>query len=180
MEEVGWAFLTQMTFLSIHPLIIVFVCAGEFGIVYRAQLFLDSSDSPTVVAAKTVQGPWFVKLVNFSPYFQKFLFCCAGAIDKEEVDDLLKESLKMKQFDHPNVMGLMGVCVDAGPNPFLILPFMSGGSLLSYLRMHQYELLLPTERADESDVCFLMNSSIMVHAQSCKLVQELMYASNLH
>ena len=91
----------------------------------------------------------------------KFLFWFAGAVDKEEVDELLKESLKMKQFDDPNVMGLMGVCVDAGPDPVLILPFMSGGSLLSYLKMHRYELILPTDKADESDVCYLMESSIL-------------------
>ena len=89
----------------------------------------------------------------------KFWFCFAGAVDKEEVDDLLKESLKMKEFSHPNVMDLLGVCVDAGASPFLILPFMSGGSLLSYLKMHRYELLL-TDKADETDVCFPMNTGL--------------------
>lgn len=25
----------------------------------------------------------------------------------------------MKQLDHPNVMGLIGVCIDAGPAPYI-------------------------------------------------------------
>ena len=161
-----------MAFLSICPFIAVSLCAGEFGLVYRAQLFLESSDSPTVVAAKTVQGAQLCQIGQFYQIYLKFLLYFAGAVDQEEVDDLLRESLKMKQFDHPNVMGLMGVCVDAGPSPFLILPFMSGGSLLSYLKMHRYELLLPIDKADESDVCYLMKSSVALPAQSYKLVYD--------
>ena len=44
------------------------------------------------------------------------------------------EILKMKHFDHPNVMTLIGVCVSIGGGPAIIMPFMENGSLLSYLR----------------------------------------------
>ena len=41
----------------------------------------------------------------------------------------------MKDFNHPNVLGLAGVCFDTPDGyPFLILPFMVNGSLKDYLR----------------------------------------------
>ena len=60
----------------------------------------------------------------------------------------MEESLKMKQFSHPNVMYLIGVCMDAGPAPYIVMPFMANGSLLSYLRKERPNLLL-NETADE-------------------------------
>ncbi len=39
-------------------------------------------------------------------------------------------------------MTLIGVCLDGGPEPFLILPFMANGSLASYLRKQQYNLVV--------------------------------------
>ena len=55
----------------------------------------------------------------------------------------MDESVKMKRFDHPNVISLIGVCVDAGIAPYLIMPFMANGSLLSYLKRNREELVLP-------------------------------------
>ena len=60
----------------------------------------------------------------------------------------MEESLKMKQFNHPNIMNLIGVCMDAGPAPYIVMPFMANGSLLSYLRKERSNLLLD-ETADE-------------------------------
>ena len=63
----------------------------------------------------------------------------------------MKESLLMKDFQHRNVMGLLGVCLDAGPAPYLVLPYMANGDLLSYLKAHREELVLSTE-AKENEV----------------------------
>ena len=57
-------------------------------------------------------------------------------------------TMEMKQFNHPNVMNLIGVCMDAGPAPYIVMPFMANGSLLSYLRKERPNLLL-NETADE-------------------------------
>ena len=59
--------------------------------------------------------------------------------------------MKMKRFSHPNVINLIGVCTDAGPAPYIIMPFMANGSLLSYLKQHRPELMLP-DTADDDDV----------------------------
>ena len=53
----------------------------------------------------------------------------------------------MKELCHPNVMNLLGVCLDAGPTPYIVLPFMENGDLLSYIKKHR-ESLLVTECDD--------------------------------
>ncbi len=40
----------------------------------------------------------------------------------------------MKSFDHPHVLSLIGVSIDTGKAPFIVMPFMFNGSLLAYLR----------------------------------------------
>ena len=48
-------------------------------------------------------------------------------------------------------MNLIGVCMDAGPAPYIVMPFMANGSLLSYLKKERPNLLLD-ETADEDVV----------------------------
>ena len=48
----------------------------------------------------------------------------------------------MKELCHPNVMNLLGVCLDAGPTPYIVLPFMENGDLLSYITKHRKSLLV--------------------------------------
>ena len=67
----------------------------------------------------------------------------------------MTESMKMKEFEHPHVLGLIGVCIDAGPAPYIVMPFMANGSLLSYLRKERPNLLLD-ETADEDLVRVLV------------------------
>ena len=43
----------------------------------------------------------------------------------------------MKKLDHPNVLPLLGVCVESNcesGSPFMILPFMCNGDLKSYIK----------------------------------------------
>ena len=48
----------------------------------------------------------------------------------------------MSKFDHPNVLTLTGVCLDGGPAPFIIMPFMTNGSLLAYLTKNRAVLVI--------------------------------------
>ena len=59
----------------------------------------------------------------------------------------MKELTTMLSFDHPNVMTLIGMCLDRKA-PLIIMPFMSNGSVLEYVRKHKHELLLTTESSD--------------------------------
>ena len=60
----------------------------------------------------------------------------------------------MMSFDHPHVLGLIGICVDAGPAPYLVMPFMANGSLLAYLRSNRQSLVFP-QNEDEENVRYM-------------------------
>ncbi len=73
-----------------------------------------------------------------------------GFLQKELVTDLLKECAKMQELDHPNILPLRGVCLDGGPAPYIIMPFMANGSLLGHLRENGESLVLhPTTNLDK-------------------------------
>ncbi|XP_053866168.1 tyrosine-protein kinase receptor UFO [Malaclemys terrapin pileata] len=103
---------------------------GEFGSVMEGQLNQD--DSVLKVAVKTM----------------KIAICT-----RSEMEDFLSEAVCMKEFDHPNVMKLLGVCLQSTesegyPSPVVILPFMKHGDLHSFLlysRLGDSPLYLPTQ-----------------------------------
>ncbi|XP_077192386.1 tyrosine-protein kinase Mer isoform X2 [Paroedura picta] len=88
---------------------------GEFGSVMEGSLS-NPNGSTQKVAVKTM------KLDSFS---------------QREIEEFLREAACMKDFDHPNVIKLLGVCIEPGsqqvPKPMVILPFMKYGDLHSFL-----------------------------------------------
>ena len=65
------------------------------------------------------------------------------------VRELLQECAKMYDFNHTNVLTLTGVCLDGGTAPYIVMPFMANGSLLSYLKKHRNKLVvLPQNEQD--------------------------------
>ena len=56
--------------------------------------------------------------------------------DKEKI---LKEVTTMLSFAHPNVMSLIGVCFDEEV-PLIIMPYMSKGTVLGYVKQNQEKL----------------------------------------
>jgi serine/threonine protein kinase len=68
------------------------------------------------------------------------------------VRDMLKECSRMSLFDHVNVLTLKAICLDGGPSPYIIMPFMANGSLLAYLKKNRKILLVSSEDADSDDV----------------------------
>ncbi|XP_074803310.1 tyrosine-protein kinase Mer isoform X1 [Natator depressus] len=94
---------------------------GEFGSVMEGHL---SQPSGTVqkVAVKTM------KLENFS---------------QREIEEFLSEAACMKDFDHLNVIKLLGVCIELSsrqiPKPMVVLPFMKYGDLHSFLLRSRFE-----------------------------------------
>ena len=73
------------------------------------------------------------------------------------MEEVIEESLKMMKLNHPNVMDLLGVCLDAGPAPFIVLPYMKNGSVNNYLKQNRTSLLLTQQAEDEqvSDPMFI-------------------------
>ena len=58
----------------------------------------------------------------------------------------------MSKFDHPNVLPLIGVCLDGGPAPFIIMPFLMNGSLLAYLKKNRGALVVTCDNKDNDEV----------------------------
>ena len=60
----------------------------------------------------------------------------------------------MSKFKHSHVMGLIGVCLDAGSAPYIIMPYMANGSLLKWLkRERKYIVVLDDIDEDEVNSC---------------------------
>uniref|UniRef100_A0A8C4ZLX2 receptor protein-tyrosine kinase n=1 Tax=Gadus morhua TaxID=8049 RepID=A0A8C4ZLX2_GADMO len=103
---------------------------GEFGSVVEGHLRRPNGTSEKV-AVKTM------KMDSFS---------------QKEIDEFLNEAACMKDFHHPNVIRLQGVCLEEGsghfPKPMVILPFMKHGDLHSFLlrtRLGDSNVFLPTQ-----------------------------------
>ena len=75
-----------------------------------------------------------------------------------EVDKFVEESLKMSRFKHAHVMGLIGVCLDAGHAPYIVMPYMANGSLLQYLRRERKNLVF-VEGTDDDEVTIAFNQN---------------------
>ncbi|MGH0191452.1 UNVERIFIED_CONTAM: hypothetical protein FKN15_061432, partial [Acipenser sinensis] len=104
---------------------------GEFGSVMEGHL-KQADGSSQKVAVKTM------KLDNFS---------------QREIEEFLSEAACMKDFCHPNVIKLLGVCLEISsrenlPKPMVILPFMKYGDLHSFLlhsRLNESPQFLPLQ-----------------------------------
>ncbi|XP_017877992.1 tyrosine-protein kinase Fer isoform X2 [Ceratina calcarata] len=80
---------------------------GNFGDVYKAQL----KTCKTEVAVKT----------------------CKVTLPDEQKRKFLQEGRILKQYDHPNIVKLIGICVQKQPI-MIVMELVPGGSLLPYLR----------------------------------------------
>ena len=70
----------------------------------------------------------------------------------------MRESAKLQRFDHPNVLSLVGVCIDAGEAPYIVMPFMINGSLLTYLRKERHKFITITDTHEDENLMVCMNN----------------------
>uniref|UniRef100_A0A8C6UVH3 receptor protein-tyrosine kinase n=1 Tax=Neogobius melanostomus TaxID=47308 RepID=A0A8C6UVH3_9GOBI len=122
---------------------------GEFGSVVEGQ-FRQPDGVSEKVAVKTM------KLDSFS---------------QREIEEFLNEAACMKDFDHPNVIRLLGVCLEMGPGnfpkPMVILPFMKYGDLHSFLlcsRLGESPMYLPTQTL----LKFMVDIALGMEYLSCR------------
>ena len=76
-----------------------------------------------------------------------------GDFDQVQVVKFVEEIMKMSRFKHSHVMGLIGVCLDTGSAPYIIMSYMANGSLLKYLKKERNNLVIYGEM-DEDEVVF--------------------------
>ena len=74
-----------------------------------------------------------------------------GFFDNASIASLVDEIVRMKDFQHLNVLTLMGVALDNRNSPCLVMPYMSNGSLVEYLRRESVreELLMKADAEEE-------------------------------
>ena len=75
---------------------------------------------------------------------------------------LAKEVSTMLSFEHTNVMSLIGVCID-GEMPLLIMPFMSNGSVLDFIKRRKVEFLLTSKATEQEVSSIIYNIVMLVH-----------------
>lgn len=78
----------------------------------------------------------------------------------------------MSNFKHPNVLSLIGVSTDMGPAPCVIMPLMSRGSLLSYLKSERPNLIV-TKASDEEMIMNVKKYLLSICLQVAKGVSYL-------
>ncbi|XP_033644028.1 hepatocyte growth factor receptor-like isoform X1 [Asterias rubens] len=82
---------------------------GHFGCVYLGKLWQEGSSFQ--VAIKTL---------------------LRGETD--DISNFLREGIMMKDFKHPHVLQLIGVCINKNNLPLVVLPYMKNGDLLTFVR----------------------------------------------
>ncbi|XP_066594621.1 tyrosine-protein kinase Fer isoform X2 [Prorops nasuta] len=87
---------------------------GNFGDVYKAQL----KPCKTEIAVKT----------------------CKVTLPDEQKRKFLQEGRILKQYDHPNIVKLIGICVQKQPI-MIVMELVPGGSLLTYLRKNSNNIV---------------------------------------
>lgn len=136
---------------------IALLITGEFGIVYKSHLSKECGTE--VVAIKTLKGqlinPALIEIIIYysGVNYSTLLIIFTGFYERSTVREMLKECSKMYGFQHPHVVTLTGVCLDGGPAPYIIMPFMANGSLLAYLRRNRDLLLISHEEDNSEEVC---------------------------
>ena len=91
----------------------------------------------------------------------KVNFVAADVLSQEDMDKFLEESLHMTNFNHLNVLNLLGICIDSADSPMLVMPYMEHGSLLSYLRKKREYISVIT--ANEYVVGFFMQFVVIMN-----------------
>ena len=80
----------------------------------------------------------------------------------------------MKSFDHVNVLNLLGVCVDTGSAPYIVMPLMSHGSLLSYLKKERHNLTV----AEGSDIELVLSAQKQLLSMCLQVAQGMAYLAS--
>ncbi len=78
---------------------------------------------------------------------QSYLLSVSAMFGPKDIEELVKASNRMALLNHPNVLSLIGICIDVGEAPYIVMPFMANGSLLSYLKKERANLKI-AEGAD--------------------------------
>ena len=66
---------------------------------------------------------------------------CRHTLPDEQKKKFLQEGRILKQYEHPNVVRFIGICVQKQPI-MIVMELVPGGSLLNYLRQKNVQLTI--------------------------------------
>ncbi len=82
--------------------------------------------------------------------------------EKDEIDKFIAESGIMVNFDHPNILRLVGVCFNMEDNlPAIVLPYMANGDLRSFLRAKRAEMIISNAKNERYPPVSIYETTIL-------------------
>ena len=92
--------------------------------------------------------------------------CILSASANVNVEDFISECVVMKDFDHPNVLGLVGIYFnDSSGLPLIVLPYMANGDLRTFLRSKR-------DFTRDSTILEFPNVSLLCNIGNCVMIME--------
>ena len=124
-----------MMLTSIH------ISLGAFGKVHKG-VYTKGAESFDI-AVKTLRG----MLTHVCSYV--VTICTFTVASTSKTEQFIKECIMAKLFNHPNVLGLIGVSYIKGEAvPLMILPFMHNGDVKSFVKAKRRNVLEITEHPE--------------------------------
>ena len=105
--------------------------------VYKA--YINTALGKELVAVKTGKG--VIRAIRKKDILLVCSYIYTALFSTQDIERMAKEVSAMLNFKHSNVMPLIGVCLD-GEMPLIIMPFMSNGSVLEFVKSHREEMFL--------------------------------------
>ena len=95
-------------------------------------LYKSSSDIPTITTQCKTAWHWLTCDTVISNRRRRALVA-GGHCTAKDLASFLSEATLMKDFNHPNVLSLLGLVINYN-KPHVVLPFMQHGDLKSYIK----------------------------------------------
>ena len=94
------------------------------------------------------------------PFYCHCIVLSLAVFSLSSMAELVAEIATMKIFDHPNVLQLLGVCVDTNDDDMLrtVLPYMANGDLRNFLKQRRVDLANTSEFP--TVCCFVISTFI--------------------
>ena len=89
------------------------------------------------------------------------MFVLSALLSVAHKEKILKEVSIMLSLNHPNVMSLIGLCIDS-EMPLLLMPFMSKGNVLKYVKNNREKLYF----IEKKDVFEVRHTHTQIHVHN--------------
>ena len=112
-------------------------------------------------------GVYYQLVYCFSSFLTTLLlYLYADNTNADFAVKFLEEAMLMKDFDHPNVLGLLGLTFDPSGSPLVVLPFMEHGDLKSFLLKDEEQVCLISMISNRMDLRYKLNDPLRCNTEN--------------